>query len=52
MFAKSGRKVLADRLDKLNSIYRWDVCIANAENAAGGKGINYNVADEIFNFWH
>lgn len=49
VFAKSGRKVLADRLDKLNSIYRWDVCIANAENAAGGKGINYNVADEIFN---
>lgn len=40
--------MLANRLDKLNGIYKWDVCIANAENAAGGKGINYNVADEIF----
>lgn len=49
VFAKAGRLVLANRLEKLRSIYKWDVCIANAENAAGGKGINYNVAQEIFN---
>lgn len=49
VFAKPGRLILANRLDKLKSIYKWDVCIANAENAAGGKGINYNIAHEIFN---
>lgn len=48
IFAKPGRQVLANRLEKLKSIYKWDVCIANAENAAGGKGINYRTAQEIF----
>lgn len=48
VFAKSGRMVLTNQLEKLKSKYRWDVCIANAENAAGGKGISYVVADEIF----
>ena len=49
VFAKTGRLVLANRLEKLKYTYKWDVCIANAENAAGGKGINYNTAQEIFN---
>lgn len=44
VFAKPGRLILENRLEKLKSIYKWDVCIANAENAAGGKGINYNTA--------
>ncbi|AGC68452.1 metallophosphoesterase [Thermoclostridium stercorarium subsp. stercorarium DSM 8532] len=48
IFAKAGRRVLENHLEKLKSIYKWDVCIANAENAAGGKGINYNTAQEIF----
>lgn len=48
VFAKPGRLILENRLEKLKSIYKWDVCIANAENAAGGKGINYNTAQEIF----
>lgn len=48
IFAKPGRQVLANRLEKLKSIYKWDACIANAENAADGKGINYNIAQEIF----
>lgn len=49
VFAKAGRMVLENQLEKLKSIYKWDVCIANAENAAGGKGINYITAREIFN---
>jgi len=48
IFAKAGRQVLANRLEKLKCIHKWDVCIANAENAAGGKGINYSTAQEIF----
>jgi len=48
VFAKAGRQVLANNLEKLKSVYKWDVCIANAENAAGGKGINFNTAQEIF----
>ncbi len=48
IFAKSGRCVVAGKLEKLKRQYGWDICIANAENAAGGKGINYNVASEIF----
>ncbi|NLO40367.1 MAG: TIGR00282 family metallophosphoesterase [Ruminiclostridium sp.] len=49
IFARSGRSVLTDRLKGLKDLYGWDFCIANAENAAGGKGINFNTADEIFN---
>jgi len=49
IFARPGRLVLANQLEKLKAIYCWDVCVANAENAAGGKGISYVVADEIFN---
>lgn len=49
IFARPGRLILANQLDKLKNTYGWDICIANAENAAGGKGISYVTADEIFN---
>jgi metallophosphoesterase (TIGR00282 family) len=49
IFAKPGRQLLKNQLEKLKSQYNWDVCIANGENIAGGKGINYNTADELFN---
>ncbi|MBP7176445.1 MAG: TIGR00282 family metallophosphoesterase [Thermoclostridium sp.] len=49
VFAKPGRTVLTEKLKGLKDLYGWDFCIANAENAAGGKGINFNTADEIFN---
>lgn len=49
VFSKPGRVLLTNQLGILKSLYGWDFCIANAENAAGGKGINYNTADEIFN---
>lgn len=48
VFAKPGRTLLSEQLEKLKSRYGWDFCIANGENSAGGKGINYNTADEIF----
>jgi hypothetical protein len=48
IFARPGRLLLSNQLETLKRQYEWDICIANAENAAGGKGINYNVACEIF----
>jgi len=48
IFARPGRLLLSNNLETLKKKYGWDICIANAENAAGGKGINYNVACEIF----
>lgn len=48
IFARPGRLLLLKHLERLKNIYGWDICIGNAENAAGGKGINYNVACEIF----
>lgn len=48
VFAKSGRALLKENLGKLKSLHTWDFCIANGENSAGGRGINYNTADELF----
>ena len=48
VFAKPGRTLLSEHLEKLKSQVGWDFCIANGENSAGGKGINFNTADEIF----
>jgi len=50
IFGKAGRVILAGELEKLKKIYNWDICIANAENSAGGKGITYDVAREILNY--
>lgn len=44
---RSGRRVLADILPRLKAERGWDLCMANAENAAGGKGITEAVADEL-----
>lgn len=49
IFSKSGRLLLSEQLERLRNLYGWDFCIANGENAAGGKGINFITADEIFN---
>lgn len=47
VFAKPGRTLLTEHLEKLKNLHGWDFCIANAENAAGGKGISFVTADEI-----
>lgn len=44
---RSGRNALAGVLPGLKSQDSWDLCIANAENAAGGKGITEKVAREL-----
>lgn len=48
IFGECGRNALKTELPELKSIYRPDFCIANGENSAGGKGISYNTAQDIF----
>jgi len=48
IFGDSGRKALERKMPELIAAYKPDFCIANGENAAGGKGITYNTAQSIF----
>ncbi len=45
---RPGRKAVRHLLPKLNSQNRYDLIVANAENAAGGVGITPKVAVELF----
>ncbi|HAV21330.1 MAG TPA: TIGR00282 family metallophosphoesterase [Firmicutes bacterium] len=44
-----GRKAVKKYIGELRSKYRFDYCVANGENAAGGSGITYVVAQELYN---
>jgi len=44
---RSGRNALAAILPQLQIDYGWDLCIANAENAAGGKGLTEPIAKDL-----
>lgn len=48
--AKSGRRILSERLKKIREEFGIDFVIANAENAAGGNGITKNIADTMFRY--
>jgi len=43
-----GRKAVKQYIGELRSQYRFDYCVANAENAAGGSGITYVTAQELY----
>lgn len=43
----SGREALEEHLPQLKAKFNWDLCIANGENAAGGKGITEQVAHDL-----
>jgi metallophosphoesterase (TIGR00282 family) len=45
---KPGRKALECHLPSLLESRKVDLCIVNAENAAGGKGLTRKVAEELF----
>ncbi len=47
---RPGRYVLRDLLSRVKENYCIDFTIVNAENAAGGTGINRKVAEEIFEY--
>lgn len=44
-----GRRVINQKLRDLKREFNYDVCIANAENAANGNGITYYIANELYN---
>jgi 2',3'-cyclic-nucleotide 2'-phosphodiesterase len=47
VFADTGRRVLAEKLGALVRERRVDCCIANGENAAGGRGLTANLAKKL-----
>jgi metallophosphoesterase (TIGR00282 family) len=50
VFAKTGRQLVRDRLPGLMSELKIDLALANAENAAGGRGITLAMAWELFDY--
>jgi 2',3'-cyclic-nucleotide 2'-phosphodiesterase len=48
IFAAVGRAIVADHLKDILESNAIDLCIANAENSAGGFGITPNIAEELF----
>ncbi len=43
-----GRKAVKQYITEVKKDYGFDYCVANAENAAGGSGITYVVAQELY----
>lgn len=43
-----GRKAVKQCLGEVKKEYGFDYCIANGENAAGGSGITYTTAQELY----
>ena len=50
IFASPGRTIVARHLRDIVAGEKIDLAIANVENAAGGFGINPQLADELFGF--
>lgn len=50
IFGNDGKRVLAQRLEPLRKEHGIDVCIANAENIAGGKGLTHNLLKKLYKF--
>ncbi len=45
---ESGRNIIKDELPEIKKEYHVDFTVANAENAAGGKGLTPKVSEELF----
>jgi 2',3'-cyclic-nucleotide 2'-phosphodiesterase len=50
VFGNLGKRVLAMRCEKLIGERGIDVCVANAENIAGGRGITHNLLKKLHKF--
>lgn len=48
VFGEAGRRALKIQLEKIRNLHRPDFVVVNGENAAGGRGLTYNTAQEIF----
>ncbi|MBD3419756.1 MAG: metallophosphoesterase [Chitinivibrionales bacterium] len=47
VFGNTGRRILSQFLGSLRSEHTIDICIANGENAAGGKGLTGNLYKKL-----
>jgi 2',3'-cyclic-nucleotide 2'-phosphodiesterase len=50
IFGPIGKRVLAERLEKFIAERSIDVCVANAENIAGGHGVTGNLLAKLHKF--
>jgi 2',3'-cyclic-nucleotide 2'-phosphodiesterase len=50
IIGQPGREIIAEKLPELVKLEKADFVIANAENAAGGKGITVSVVHDILDF--
>ncbi len=49
IFGRPGRNIVRENLSALLRENQVDLCVANAENAAGGFGLTPQIAEEFFN---
>jgi len=50
IFANTGKRIVAQCISELIEREKIDVCIANAENIAGGRGITQNLLKKLHRF--
>lgn len=50
VFANTGKWILSQVLPKIREEHKIDLCIANGENIAGGKGITVNLFSKLRTF--
>jgi len=47
---RPGRRAIGEILPRIKKETKCDYCIANGENSAGGSGINYVIAQELYKY--
>ncbi|MDR1578711.1 MAG: YmdB family metallophosphoesterase [Deltaproteobacteria bacterium] len=50
IFSRVGRQLVRDLLPSLKEEFQFDLALANAENAAGGRGLTQPTAQELFGY--
>jgi 2',3'-cyclic-nucleotide 2'-phosphodiesterase len=50
IFANTGKRIIAQCVPELVERYSIDICVANAENIAGGRGITHNLFKKLRKF--
>lgn len=48
IFGSAGRKIVTEHIGHLRTSHAIDLCIMNAENAAGGFGVTPQIAEDLF----
>ncbi len=50
IFGSTGRRILAEYLKKILEENTIEICIANGENSAGGRGITHNIEKKLYKY--